>query len=299
MYKVLILGANGMLGNALFNLLVTQKEFVIYKHTRQNNNYEFNLKFDLYDKKSNFYNIISELKFDFIINCIANVNLVYCENNLFEANFINADFISTIAERCPGVHFIQISTDSVFDGIKSNYSETDIPNPLNNYSRSKLRAENIVCEKFSSYTIIRTNIYGLHINKTASSLVEWALNEWENDFAIVGYNDVFFNPVSVQQLSQVIEKIIRLKYNGFLNVCSLDKISKFQFLKLLLKRINLNSSLLRESSYLEFNNSQLLKRPMDTYLNPSLLKDILSMEFTVNKGIDQLEINNYEFNKIK
>lgn len=288
-----------MLGNALFNYLVAQKEFIVYKHTRQNNDYEFNLKFDLYDKNTNFYHIISELKFDFIINCIANVNLVYCENNLFEANFINADFISNIAEMCQGTHFIQISTDSVFDGIKSNYSETDIPNPLNNYSRSKLKAEEFVSEKFISYTIIRTNIYGLHINKTASSLVEWALNEWEKNLSIDGFNDVFFNPVSVHQLSQAIEKIIRLKYIGFINVCSLDKISKFQFLKRLLKKININSTLLRESSYSEYNNKQILNRPLDTYLNPILLKNKLSLEFTVNNGIDQLEISNYEFNQIK
>jgi dTDP-4-dehydrorhamnose reductase len=297
--KVLILGANGMLGNALFNFLVSKKEFVVYKHTRQINDYEFNLKFDLHDKKSNFYDTISELEFDFIINCIANVNLGFCENNLEEANFINADFISNIADRCPRAHFIQISTDSVFDGDNSNYSETDIPNPLNNYSRSKLRAEKIVSNKFSSYTIIRTNIYGLHINKTSSSLVEWALNEWEKNVTIDGYDDVFFNPVSVQQLSQAIEKIIRLKYNGFINVCSVDKISKFEFLKLLLNKIGINSSLLRESAYLKFNNNQLLNRPMDTYLNPRLLKNAFSLEFTVNNGIDQLEISNYEFNKIK
>jgi dTDP-4-dehydrorhamnose reductase len=301
MHKVLILGANGMLGNALFNFLGSKKEYVVYNQTRQNIDSDLSLKFDLNDKSiaDQFYHLVSELEFDFIINCIANVDLVYCENNLVEANYINADFITNIAKWCPNTHFIQVSTDSVFDGKKSDYSETDTPNPLNNYTRSKHNAEKIVSNKFSSYTIIRTNIYGLHINKTSSSLVEWALNEWEKNISIGGYDDVFFNPVSVLQLSQAVDKIIKLKYIGIINVCSVNKISKFWFLKILSKRLNINPLLLKESSYRNSLKNHSLIRPLDTYLNPNFLKSTLSLEFTINQGIDQLEFFNYEFNNIK
>jgi dTDP-4-dehydrorhamnose reductase len=66
-----------------------------------------------------------------------------CEDHPDEAHEINttaSEYLARLAEEI-GACFVQVSTDSVFDGEKGNYSETDVPRPLNVYAKTKLSAE--------------------------------------------------------------------------------------------------------------------------------------------------------------
>ena len=51
--------------------------------------------------------------------------------------------------------FVYVSTDSVFDGTHGNYSETDLPSPLNVYAQTKLLAEQEVLRAHSAALIVR------------------------------------------------------------------------------------------------------------------------------------------------
>jgi dTDP-4-dehydrorhamnose reductase len=289
MTKILILGSTGMLGNTLLDFLNVVKDFKILAQKRQSTFIEKEVVF--FDVNDNFLDEsiqkIKNFNPDFIINCIANVNLEFCENNIEVANFINSDFIKLFAKEFPSTHFIQISTDSVFDGKKGNYLEEDKPNPLNEYAKSKLKAEEIVKNKFKKYTIIRTNIYGKHKNLKSKSLAEWAIEELNNNRIISGFHDVFFNPLHTLQLSKVIYKLIRKPYVGIINAASNRLLSKYEFLHILVNELGYDNNLLKKFSVLDYNSKVI--RPLNTTLNPYFLKNKYELEFKIEEGVQLLK----------
>lgn len=65
-----------------------------------------------------------------------------------------------------GAKIIHISTDYVFDGAKNgSYIETDKPNPLSIYGKSKLEGELAIQEISDNYAIIRTACFMACIRK--------------------------------------------------------------------------------------------------------------------------------------
>lgn len=291
MKKILILGTTGMLGNTLLEFLNQVNEFEILAQKRTSDFIEKNVVIlDLNDIQ--LYENIQKIKSfspDIIINCIANVNLEFCENNIVEANYINSDFIKVFAQEFQLSHFIQISTDSIFDGKKGNYIETDAPCPLNEYAKSKLNAEVVVKNSFKKHTIIRTNIYGKHKYITTNSLAEWAINELNNNRSISGFHDVFFNPLHTLQLSKIVYKIIKQPYYGIINASSNRVLSKYDFLNILVNELGCDNILLKKSSILDYNSK--IIRPLNTSLNASLLKNKYKLEFNIEEGIKLLFTN--------
>ena len=99
--------------------------------------------FDITDKDK-VRCVFAEYKPDLLINCAA-YNLVDdAEDNLFKAFAINRDAVEMLALECKaaGVFMIHFGTDYVFDGRKNDlYAETDAPNPLNTYGKSKFEGE--------------------------------------------------------------------------------------------------------------------------------------------------------------
>ena len=104
---------------------------------------------------------ILQLKPDTVINCAANVDLDFLEKNEKQAiaiNAIGAKNLALVANQ-NDIRLIHISTDGIFDGKKGNYSEEDVPNPINVYGKSKLMGEQKIKENSNNYVIIRTNFY--------------------------------------------------------------------------------------------------------------------------------------------
>ena len=83
---------------------------------------------------------------------------------------INALFPHQLADLCVerGLRVIQISTDCVFSGLRGNYSESDVPDPLDLYGRTKLLGE----LNRPGMLTLRTSIIGWQLNNF-SGLLNW------------------------------------------------------------------------------------------------------------------------------
>lgn len=159
--KVLILGANGMLGHSL------QKVFpdaVCRGH-----------ELDITNEKD-IISFISELKPDIVINAAAYTDVDGCEDNQDIAFAVNGEAPGYIACACKkiGAVLVHYSTDYVFDGAKPEYAESDAVNPINAYGESKLLGERRIMENMDNYRIIRTSWlfgrYGKNFVDTVLSL---------------------------------------------------------------------------------------------------------------------------------
>lgn len=290
--KVLITGSNGMLGKDIVDEMFNKNEFDIYGISRSQ---QINSKIkeyicDLIDFKK-VKEILDEIDPDIIIHCAANVNVDSCEKNKKAAYQINSEATRVLAAYEPSkVKFIYISTDSIFNGDKGNYSENDRPDPLNYYGFTKLEGERLVLQENLNSIIIRTNIYGFHKPTLEKSLVEWALKEFEESSAISGFYDVFFNPVYTKQLAKEIYNLIHLDFRGTINIGCKERISKYEFLVKLAEVFNIEKMLVNKSSI--ENTSFEAKRPKNTTLNMRKLNNTINRELKIEAGLKEL-FNDY------
>ena len=146
--KILVTGANGMLGQDLCPILEDVGAFVIETDA------------DTLDitKGDAVEQALTDIHPDMVIHCAAYTNVDKAEEELETAKLINVTGTENIAKICGklDIPLVYISTDYVFDGTKTApYTPDDTTNPLNNYGLTKLQGEEAVkkyCTKSVSYT---------------------------------------------------------------------------------------------------------------------------------------------------
>ncbi|SEL83656.1 dTDP-4-dehydrorhamnose reductase [Maribacter orientalis] len=161
MKRVLVTGANGQLGQCLQKIAPSYQEIEFtFKSSKE---------LDITDTLS-IPKAFESQKFDYCINGAAYTNVEQAEKTPELAYAVNAEGVKKIALACKkhDVSLIHISTDYVFDGNKREpYTVDDIPNPINEYGKSKLMGERYIQELMDNYCIIRTS---------------WLYSEFGNNF---------------------------------------------------------------------------------------------------------------------
>ena len=217
---------------------------------------------------------VLRLKPDTIINCAANVDLDFLEKNEKEAIAINAIGAKNLAlvTKQNDIRLIHISTDGVFDGKKGNYSEEDVPKPINVYGKSKLMGEELIKENSNNYVIIRTNFYGY--NEQGKHLLNWVLTTLKQKKQMIGFNDILFTPLEISNLCMMIKEISIKNIHGIIHLASDKTISKYQFANEVAKIFQLDKNLVKKGS---IEDSQLIaKRPKNTSLSNKKAKKLVS-----------------------
>ena len=152
----LVTGAKGQLGTELRNLL---KEAAVYVDRNE---------LDISSEVA-VQNFFKDNQFDCIVNCAAYNAVDKAEDEPLLADVANHSGAKWLAKY--GKSIIHISTDYVFDGTQSRpYAETDQPNPVSSYGKSKLAGEQAVMDLAETAVIIRTawlySAYGTNFLKT-------------------------------------------------------------------------------------------------------------------------------------
>ncbi len=186
MEKVIVFGANGMLGKYVVSYLSGHNINVI-SITRED--------YDLCELSENqLSELIKKYNPYTIVNC-AGIIPQKAKNTDFTK--INTDFPLLLSKIFPKV--IHISTDCVFDGKIGNYDENSDFTETNIYGVSKYKGES------PNATIIRTSIIGEEpINK--KGFLEWLLT---SKGTITGYNTHFWNGITCLTLAKIIHLIIK------------------------------------------------------------------------------------------
>jgi dTDP-4-dehydrorhamnose reductase len=124
-------------------------------------------------------NAVERCRPDVIINCAAYTAVDKCEVEVEKAYAVNSEGVKNLAMAAKrfGAKFVHISTDYVFDGTKKTpYLESDVPNPVSVYGKSKLLGEQRCMESCDRYFIFRIAwLYGTRGNnflKTIRGLAE-------------------------------------------------------------------------------------------------------------------------------
>ena len=201
MKKVLLIGADGMLGGELKERL--EKKYEVTGTTLQT--------LDICDRDAVLAKA-REVKPYFIINCAAYTNVDGCEVNYDLANKVNGLAVANIAEAAleNDSTFIHISTDYVFDGkldVEKIYTEDMTPAPVSAYGKTKLVGEENAA-KAKKYYILRTAwLYGLGGKNFVKTMLR--LSETHDTLNVVA--DQHGSPTSTTTLCRIIEGVMEKK----------------------------------------------------------------------------------------
>lgn len=289
MKKIFVTGGSGLLGSTIINMALSK--FDVYSNYNTNKVELKRVNFHKIDLcQSDEIKIIEEINPDLIVHCAALTNVDYCEKNAhmaYKVNVLATVNLMKIAKKIKA-YVIYISTDSIFDGRKGNYKENDTKNPLNLYGKTKLEAEDKVLFGYDNSCIIRTNIYGWNRLINKFSLAEWIINKLERNKRVFGISDVFFTPILVNDLSDIIFELYNRRYNGVLHVGSIDKCSKLDFAFKLARIFEFNEELVQPISINDLKLKALRGRDMS--LDVSKAKKYLQVELpSIEEGLKKMK----------
>lgn len=225
MNTVLVLGANGMLGQALKKAFV-KAGYVVYGIDRRETDFCFDLLND-----DRLIKCIETTSPNIIINAAAIVSLEKCEGNPGEAYCINSRLPSILTEICKlkNIYLVHISTDHYYtnDG-RTKHNEDDRIILLNEYARTKYIGEQFVLT-YDRALVVRTNIVGFR-GTGQQTFVEWVVDEINDGREMVLFDDFYTSSMHVADLSRVLGDLITRKVYGLYNVASSDVTSKKEFI---------------------------------------------------------------------
>lgn len=198
MKKILVTGCNGQLGRAIQKEYGDTVEFIKTDMTQMDGVYTLDIS-DLDAVRK----CVADTKPDVIINCAAFTNVDGCEEReevAFQANAIGPKNLAIVSKEA-GIKLIHVSTDYVFAGDGSRpYVETDTPNPVSAYGRTKLSGEEFVQEFGEKYFILRTAwLYG-----DGKNFVKTMLNAAKTHDEVSVVCDQLGTPTSAVELSKMI-----------------------------------------------------------------------------------------------
>ena len=217
--KILVTGAYGLLGTIISKKLKNQG-FNLFRHGKSKSRDE---SFSLINQKILFKNL-RRINPSIIINLSALTNIEECEKNFSKALEVNTLCVKNFNEFLKNkkkIRFIHISTDQVYYG-KGPHNEDKV-NPVNNYALTKYLGELSLNPKKN--LILRTNFVGKSIIKNKQSLTDWFISSIRKKKKISLYSDIFFNPLEINSLSNIIIKIMSKKVNGVFNLGSIGGMS--------------------------------------------------------------------------
>jgi len=193
--------------------------------------------------------IFTEIKPEAVIHCAAIANVDECETKPELAEAINAGLPGQIAALAAqhNAKMVHISTDAVFDGQKGNYLETDAPNPLSVYAKTKLGGENAAALANPNALIARVNFYGWSMSGKRS-LAEWFVSNLAEGNAIKGFKDVLFCPFMVLDLVDTLMQAIDKDLKGLYHVVGSEAMSKYDFGQAIARKFGFDTNLLTPAS---------------------------------------------------
>ena len=292
MTKILVTGSAGLVGRQVVKDLVEKNHYVYSCYNKIKPEFGIPIHLDI-SKEEQITDIFHTIKPDIVIHLAAMTDVEKCEIQREQAVLVNTNSTEILTRESvkQGAFFVYVSTDYVFDGKKELVNENDIPNPLNVYGKSKLDGENIIKKLTSRYAILRTSTpFGLHLTKKTFPL--WVKENLESEKEIHVLIDQFTSPTFVPNLSKMIIEVSIKQISGIIHVAGATRISRYDFAKMIVNKLNLNETLLKPSKIQDMKWNA--DRPKDSSLDISKAEKILEnkpekIEYSLDIFINMLK----------
>lgn len=248
--KVLVLGASGMLGNAVYRTFATSPGFNVFGTVRSPSsrivlpaeaNGRLLTGIDVEQTDSLVF-AFENVRPDIVINCIGLVKQLAAVHDPLATLSVNSMLPHRLARLSAlvGARLLHVSTDCVFLGSKGNYLENDVPDAQDLYGRSKLLGE----VDYPNAITLRTSIIGTELG-SAHGLVGWFLSQ---NGTVKGFTKAVFSGLPTAVLASVMRDYVvpKPELRGVWHV-SADPIAKFDLLQLVAAQYGKNNHILSDA----------------------------------------------------
>ncbi len=275
--KILVTGADGLLGNEVVNTFSKKKDVV-----------GFGRKGLDISVKEQVNKVISEIKPELVINTAAYTNVDIAETERIEAIETNAFGPLFIAEACDeiGAKLIHISTDYVFRGDQNGYAENyEDFRPINCYGFTKSIGEKNAKEHLEQCYIVRTSaIFGVG----GKNLFSKALSIAKENKTLRIVDDQRRNPTYVKDLAQMLPDLLEREY-GIYHITNSRSCTPAEFVEELVKQEGLETEVIRITS--EEANSK-AKRPVNSILINTKLPSLRPWQDALREYLTEVKVEN-------
>ena len=263
--KVLVTGANGMLGQDLCPIFEDAGAFVIETDvdTLDITNHE------------QVKQVLSDIRPDLVVHCAAYTNVDKAEEDLKNAELINVTGTENIAETCGklGITLVYISTDYVFDGQGTTPWEPDCKDykPLNVYGQSKLDGELAVSSILEKYFIVRIAwVFGVN----GKNFIKTMLRVGKERGAVSVVDDQIGTPTYTYDLARLLVDMIQSDKYGRYHATNEGLCSWYDFAVEIFKQAGMDVKVTPVSTaeYTAAYPGQ-AKRPMNSRISKEKLSD--------------------------
>jgi len=209
---------------------------------------------------------------DAVVNCAAYTNVDGAEGEAGVAYEVNAAAVGRLGELAgaAGKWVLHVSTDFVFDGQSQEpYRETDTPNPINEYGRTKLAGERLLMESGCRSCIVRVEwTYGLAGNNFPAKLLE----RTKSGGQVKVVDDQFGSPTATAEAAKAMCALVRQKPEGIFHFASEGYASRYEVAKFIFDRLGVDIKLLpcKTSDFVSP-----ARRPLNSRFDCSKIKNLL------------------------
>jgi len=248
--KVLVLGASGMIGSTIIQVLSHNKEWEVHGTIRDASVKEYfpdyianNLISDVDVDTYNLEQLFDNVRPDVVINCVGITKHLPEADDPLRAIALNALLPHRLSKHCDesNSRLIHISTDCIFSGAKGEYKEEDPSDAEDIYGKSKYLGEVLDTQGVT----LRTSTIG-HEIRTTHGLLEWFLSQ---KVKCKGYSRAIFSGLPTVTLAAVIRDhvIPNESLSGLYHVAG-QPISKYDLLLLIAKEYNKKIEIVNDAS---------------------------------------------------
>lgn len=234
--KILVLGASGMLGNAVFSVFSDDAAHQTWGTLRSGSALQYFPQeaqarlltgVDVLDQDM-LTAVLARVKPDVVVNCVGLIKQLADANDPLAVLPINAMLPHRLARLCElvGARLIHLSTDCVFSGRQGMYLESDRSDAEDLYGKSKYIGE---LHDLPHAITLRTSIIG-HELTSNNSLVDWFLSQQGQ---VKGFTKAIFSGLPTVELARVIKDFVitHPELNGLYHVAA-EPIDKYRLLNL-------------------------------------------------------------------
>ena len=268
--KILITGANGLLGQKLVALLAPNKEVHLIATGRGENRITgiadtFTYQSLDITKAGQVDDVISKHQPDAIIHTAAMTNVDQCEQEHEACVDLNVNAVQYLLETAGknNSFFVHLSTDFIFAGDDGPLREDAVPAPVNFYGESKLQAEQLVLNSHVKHAIARTVlVYGITPNMSRSNIILWVKNSLEQGKPIQVVDDQWRTPTLAEDLATGCFLIAKKQAEGIFHISGEEMLTPYDMAIYTADYFKLDKSLITKTDSTKF--TQPAKRPPKT-----------------------------------
>ena len=289
--KVLITGANGLLGQKLIALLQTKEGVSLYATSRGKARIlDFKGEYFPLDatNKQEVLSLFKKLKPDVVIHTAAMTHVDECELHPEDCYVANVEAVRNVVAGCEMIdaHMVHLSTDFIFDGTEGPLSEKAVPNPINYYGKTKLEAEEIIKASKISSSIARTVlVYGVVPGLKRSNIILWVKDNLAKKNSLKIVDDQWRTPTLAEDLALGCWLLAKDKVKGIYNISGGDMLTPYEMAQLVATYFKLDNQYITRANSATF--SQPAKRPPKTgFIIDKAIKKLGYRPHSFKEGIE-------------